>query len=291
MLAGAAGIGFAPILVRMSEVGPSATAFFRLLVALPFLWAWMWADRSRSANGSRPSARNHFFLFALAGLFFTADLAIWHWSLQFTPVANSTLLANFAPLFVTLGARIFLNENITRTFIAGMLVAFSGAALLVGGHLDIGSNNFLGGSLALVAAVFYAAYLLMVKQLRARFTTITIMACSGLASAVSLLVVALVSKETVMPHTPKGWLVLAALGLVSHLGGQTLIAYALGHLPASFSSVSLLLQPVIAAVLAWVLLKEKLTLWQWTGGIVVLLGIALAGRKLSTRTDAELKEM
>ena len=286
MLAGAAGIGFAPILVRMSEVGPSATAFFRLVFALPFLWGWMCRE-ARGAKACRPSARNHFLLFALAGLFFTADLAIWHWSLQFTPVANSTLLANFAPLFVTLGARIFLNENITRTFMAGMLVAFSGAALLVGGRLDIGSNNFLGGSLALVAAIFYAGYLLMVKQLRTRFSTVTIMACSGLASAVSLLVVALLSKETVMPHTARGWLVLAALGLVSHLGGQTLIAYALGHLPASFSSVSLLLQPVIAAVLAWVLLKEKLTLWQWTGGIVVLLGIALAGRKLSTRTDAD----
>jgi drug/metabolite transporter (DMT)-like permease len=286
MLAGAAGIGFAPILVRMSEVGPSATAFFRLLFALPFLWAWMWADRSRSASESRPSPRNHFFPFALAGLFFTADLAIWHWSLQFTPVANSTLLANFAPLFVTLGARIFLNENVTRPFIAGMLVAFSGAALLVGGRLDSGSNNFLGGSLALVAALFYAAYLLMVKQLRTRFTTVTIMAWSGIVSGVSLLVVALLSKETVMPMSVSGWLVLVALGLVSHLGGQTLIAYALGHLPASFSSVSLLLQPVVAAVLAWVLLKETLTLWQWTGGVVVLFGIALAGRKLSTRTEA-----
>jgi len=290
MLAGAAGIGFAPILVRMSEVGPSATAFFRLLFALPFLWAWMWADRSRSANASRPSARNHFFLFSLAGLFFTADLAIWHWSLQFTPVANSTLLANFAPLFVTLGARIFLNENITRTFIAAMLVAFVGAALLVGG-LNIGSNNFLGGSLALVAAIFYAGYLLMVKHLRTRFSTLTIMACSGAVSAVSLLVVALLSKETVMPISVSGWLVLVALGIVSHLGGQTLIAYALGHLPASFSSVSLLLQPVIAAVLAWVLLKEKLTLWQWTGGIVVLFGITLAGKAVNAHGRAELKEM
>src|SRR5258705_3397866 len=161
MLAGAAGIGFPPILVRMSEVGPSATAFFRLLFALPFLWAWMWAGRSRRANASRPSARNHFFLFVLAGLFFTADLAIWHWSLQFTPVANSTLLANFAPLFVTLGARIFLNENIIRTFIAGIFVAFAGAALLVGGRLEIGSHNFLGASLALVAGIVYPGYLLL----------------------------------------------------------------------------------------------------------------------------------
>jgi drug/metabolite transporter (DMT)-like permease len=292
LLFGATGIGFAPVLVRMSDVGPSATAFFRLIFALPFLWVWMWLDHRQTNNALRPSTRGDFLALALTGLFFAGDLAIWHWSLRFTPVANSTLLANFAPLFVTLGAWLFLAETITSSFMAGMVTAFAGAALLVGARIGIGSNNFLGGSLALTAAVFYAGYLLMIKQLRRRFTTPSIMSWSGIVSAVSLLVIALLSKETVIPIGTHGWLVLAALGLVSHLGGQTLIAYALGHLPAAFSSLNLLLQPVIAALLAWVLLKERLTLWQWTGGIVVLCGIALAGRKpQGTRARQEPESM
>jgi drug/metabolite transporter (DMT)-like permease len=79
-----------------------------------------------------------------------------------------------------------------------------------------------------------------------------------------------------MPQSVKGWGAVVALGLVSHVGGQTLIAYALGRLPASFSAVSLLLQPVVAALLAWPILGEPITLRQILGGIVVLGGIALA---------------
>ena len=81
-----------------------------------------------------------------------------------------------------------------------------------------------------------------------------------------------------MPLTARGWLAVAALGVVSHLAGQTLIAFALGHLPASFSAVTLLLQPLIAALLAWVVLDERLTLWQWAGGLVILSGIFVASR-------------
>lgn len=279
LLGGAICIGFAPVLVRLSDVGPSATAFFRLLFALPFLWAWMWIDQSKSAVTTRPATAKDFLLLAVAGLFFTGDLALWHWSLQFTSVATSTLLTNFAPLFVTVGATIFLAEKITRRFVLGMLVAFGGAGLLVSERIEFRQHQLLGDALAMLTAVFYAGYMLSVKGLRARFSTPTIMAWSGLVSCISLLGVALLKKETVIPPNIEAWLVVIALALISHLGGQTLITYALGHLPASFSSVTLLLQPLVAALLAWVLLKERLTLWQWTGGVIILCGIFLAGRR------------
>jgi drug/metabolite transporter (DMT)-like permease len=278
LLAGAVCIGFAPVLVRLSEVGPSATAFFRLLFALPFFWLWVSVDRTAGPTVDRPSTRGDFMLLALAGLFFTADLALWHWSLQFTTVANSTLLSNFAPLLVTLGAWVFLGERITGKFMAGMFIAMAGAALLVSGRVQFRPHQLLGNGLAVFTALFYAGYLLTVKQLRRRLPTPQIMAWSGIVSCLSLLIVAVLSNETLMPATGKGWLVVVALALVSHLGGQTAIAYALGHLPASFSSVTLLVQPLVAALLAWVLLKEGLNLWQWMGGIIILTGIFLAGR-------------
>ena len=98
LFTGAACIGFAPILVRLSEVGPSATAFYRLAFVLPILWWWM-RRQNRVSQGTlqRPATVKDFPRFALAGLLFTGDLAIWHWSLQYTTVANSTLLTNFAP--------------------------------------------------------------------------------------------------------------------------------------------------------------------------------------------------
>lgn len=283
ILAGALGIGFAPVLVRLSEVGPSATAFYRLLFALPFLWIWMAAQPPSPEN--RPSTARDFLSLSCAGLFFTGDLALWHWSLQFTSVANSTLLSNFAPLFVTIGACLFLHEKIMRTFVAGMSVAFAGAILLVAGRIEFKASHGWGDALAVITAGFYAGYLLSVKHLRVRFSTPTIMAWSGIVSCLSLLVVAVLSNEVLLPASHHGWSVVIVLGVVSHLAGQTLIAYALGHLPASFSSVILLLQPVIAALLAWVVLNERLTLWQWAGGAVILSGIFVASRAPAPTTQ------
>ena len=276
VLGGATGIGFAPILVRWSQAGPSATAAFRILFALPVLWFLLRVERVRKPQAVQPSNRRDFMLLAVAGIFFTADLSLWHWSLQFTSVANATLLTNSAPLFVTLGARAFLGERVSGRFLAGMVLAFAGAVLLVWGSFGLSWRHLLGDCVAVGGAVFYAGYLLSVKSLRRSLSTVAIMAWSGLVSCPALFLLAVLSREEMVPTEARGWWVLLALALVSHVGGQTLIAYALGHLPASFSSLSLLWQPVMAAMLAWVVLAEPLSLVQGIGGLVVLAGIAVA---------------
>src|SRR3989442_46400 len=129
VMGGATGIGFAPILVRLSQVGPSATAAFRILLALPLLWGLLKLEQGKNPRAVQPSGRRDFGMLAVAGLFFTADLSIWHWSLQFTSVANSTLLTNFAPIFVTLGARVLLGEKISALFVAGPGVGTRGGEL------------------------------------------------------------------------------------------------------------------------------------------------------------------
>ncbi len=278
----------------MSEIGPSATAFFRILFALPLLWGWLGIEREKSPSARRPVNRNDYLWLASAGLFFTGDLAVWHWSLQFTSVANSTLLTNFAPIFVTLGARVLFAERISRVFVLGMLLALGGAVMLVGASfnlnvrhlfgdlLAIGTALFYAGyllALAIGTALFYAGYLLAVKHLRHSFSSATIMAWSGLVSCPALLLIAVCSRENLLPATAGGWWVLIALALISHVGGQTLIAYAFGRLPASFSSVSLLLQPVVAAAVAWLVLNEPLSFPQALGGLVVLAGITLASQR------------
>ena len=290
LIAGATGIGFAPILVRMSEVGPSATAFFRLLIALPLLWCWMHLDRRNSAASPRqPATRRDFLLLATAGLFFTGDLSIWHWSLQFTTVTNSTLLTNVAPIFVTIGARFMFAERITTSFVLGMALALVGAGMLVGTSYRLSTEHLWGDFLSIVAALFYAGYLLTLKQLRQNFTTPTIMAWSGLVSCAGFGIVAWLSRETMWPPSTKAWWVVAGLALVCHLGGQTLIAYGFGHLPASFSSVSLLWQPVVAALAAWAFLGERLGWLQTLGAVIVLAGIALASGAVKRPAQRNLR--
>jgi drug/metabolite transporter (DMT)-like permease len=278
LFGGAAGIAFAPIFVRLSEVGPSATAFWRLALALPALWAWAGVERPGRPGTTRPSAGRDLRRVVAAGLFFASDLAVWHWSIRLTSVANATLLANVTPIFVTLGAWLWFGQRVTATFILAIVTALAGAAVLVGISLQLSAQHLFGDLLGVVTAIFYAGYLLAVTELRGRFSSATVLAWSSAFSAAALLPITMLSREGLMPSTGTGWGVLIGLALVSQVAGQGLITYALAHLPAAFSSVGLLLQPVIAALLAWIILNEPIGAWQALGGAIVLVGIALARR-------------
>ncbi|MGI8859051.1 MAG: DMT family transporter, partial [Rubrobacteraceae bacterium] len=182
LIAGAVAIGSSPIFVRLSEVGPETTAFWRLALALPVLWLWAGVGDHRTRVAQRPSGYMDFLALVLAGLFFTGDIALWHWSVVLTSVANSTLLVNLAPIFVALGSWLLFGERFTVTFVAGMMVALAGSILLVGWDLALDAQNLQGDLLALLAAIFYAGYILTVSRLRSRFSTATIMGSSGTVS-------------------------------------------------------------------------------------------------------------
>ncbi|HXZ94032.1 MAG TPA: DMT family transporter [Burkholderiales bacterium] len=276
LMLGATCIALSPIFVRVSEVGPTPTAFWRVAIAVPALWlARLFAHGSTRAQ----SPVNLWPLLVAAGFAFAGDLAFWHTSIKLTTVANSTLLANLASIFVTLAAWLIWRQRPSGLFLAGLAAALAGVALLVRASVATSSTGFTGDALGVVTAIFYAWYLLAVKGLRDRgATTLRLMAVTSSVTALVLLPVALASGEPFFPHSAGGWLKLVGLALVSHAAGQGLIAYALASLPAAFSSVSLLLQPVMAAGFAWALLGERLAPPQILGGAVVLAGIYLARR-------------
>jgi drug/metabolite transporter (DMT)-like permease len=275
---GAMGIAFAPIFVRLSQVGPSATAFWRLALALPALMLWMRIQERGAAAPRQPTSLSDRTRLAVAGLFFAGDLAFWHWSIKLTSVANATLLANFAPIFVAVGGWLFLRQRVSLRFLAGLALALAGMILLVGQSFSIDTQHLWGDLLGLITAAFYGGYILAVSELRRDFSTATIMSWSGAVSTVILLGVAILSGEALRPASATGWLVLLGLALISHFGGQSLIAFALAKLPAAFSSVALLVQPVAAALLAWLILGEALGANQALGGAIALGGIYIARR-------------
>jgi drug/metabolite transporter (DMT)-like permease len=273
LLVGATCIALSPIFVRIADVGPTASAFWRVALAAPLLWPLVLA--APRAQAARPSAA----LLVAAGFAFAGDLAFWHWSIRFTSVANSTLLANLASLFVTLAMWLFWRQRPGTMFLLGLAAALAGVVMLVQASLAFSSTALLGDALGVVTAVFYAGYLLAVKELRDRGArTVELMAITTTVTALFLLPVALVSGEALLPQSPLGWLKLLGLAWISHCAGQGLIAYSLAHLPAAFSSVSLLFQPVMAAAFGWLLLSEPLGPLQMLGGLVVLGGIYLARR-------------
>jgi len=276
LLCGGVAIGFAGILMRLSPVAPVASAFWRMALAAPLLWIWTALTRQSESAAARRTGFSR--ALVLAGLFFAGDIGIWHVSLHYTTVANATLLSNFAPVFIALWMWLAMGERLSSAFVASMLIALAGAVLLVGPSAAAGAEPLLGDVLGLITAVFYAGYQLIVKNAREEYSTARLMAWTSTVTAVALFPFALLSSGPLVPQQLSGWLPLVALAVIAQIGGQTSIAYALAHLPASFSSVSLLIQPCTAAVAAWILLGERMSAPQITGGLLVLAGIWLSKR-------------
>lgn len=274
LVLGSIAIGASPIFVRWSELGPVATAFHRMLWALPPLYLWMRLEQRQ--RPARPIRLRDKLQIALCGLLFVGDLCFWHWSILRTNVANATLFANFSPIVVTFGAWALLDERITQRFLLGMLLALVGAGMLVGASLEIGAAHVLGDGLGLITALFFGSYMVALASLRARVPAATVMFWSSLVTCLGLLPAAFIAGESIMPTTLPGLAVLIALAWVSQSAGQGLIAYALGHAPASFSALVILIEPLTAAVLGWLLLSERLGPLQLAGAAVVLAGILVA---------------
>ena len=272
LLLGATAIGTSALFVKVSETGPVATAFWRVFLALPLLWMWSVLEQRERHGASFALERR---LLIACGLFFAGDLAVWHWSIVLTSVANSTLLANLAPIFVALAAWFMFRQRLSGKFMLGLAIAVTGMTMLIGGDFRLQGRELIGDALGVVTAMFYAGYQLTVTKLRARVATSTIMAWTSLITAIILLPVALASGEQLLPVSAMGWLKLVGLALISQVAGQSLIAYAMAHLPNTFSSVGLLFQPIMATLFAWILLGEAVSALQLVGGLTVLAGIRL----------------
>ena len=289
LFVGAITIGFSGIFVRWSETGPMATGIYRMGIAGIVLWLLPFLVPAAKPHITPKVSRADKLWLLAGGLLFAADIAAWHPALLLTTISNATFIGNVATIFVALGAWLIFKRRIGGLFILGMAVTLAGAALLMGVSFGLAASRLLGDALALVAAVFYGGYFLIVAHLRARLPTFTILTWSSLIAAVTLLPLAVIQGETLLPPTLAGWAPLLGLSLLVHVGGQGAIAYAFAHLSPQFTALGTFIQPVAAAVLAWLLLGERLGPAEIAGSAVILLGIWIAHRGSRRDTAAEAR--
>jgi len=213
-------------------------------------------------------------LMLAAGVAFALDLALWHRAIHLTSVANATLMSNLSPVFIALTLHYGFRDRHPPRFWLGLVVALAGAMALVADSFTISRATVVGDVMAIGTAFFYAIYQLLVSRSRqAGQTAVDVMWWAAVAGLPVLLAITLASGERWLPTGPRDLALLVALGLVVHLGGQGLIAWAQAHVTASFASVTLLVQPVAAAVFAWVVLDEGFGAVQALGGALILSGI------------------
>jgi drug/metabolite transporter (DMT)-like permease len=216
-------------------------------------------------------------LLALAGgVFFGLDLALYNTAVMRTTATTATLLGNNAPIFVGFGTWLLFKRRPRRSFWIGLALAFAGAGIMIvataagktGGRSDIA-----GAGMAVAAAWFFAGYLLTTERVREEMDTLTFSTIAVIGSVLTLLAVCMVFDSPLTGFSTRTWLALLGLGLISQLMAYFGLAYALGHLPATVTSVGLLAQVPLTALLAVPLLGEPLTAPYLAGGTLVLAGI------------------
>jgi drug/metabolite transporter (DMT)-like permease len=273
LAAGVVCVAWSGVFVRLAAVPGVVAAFYRFGIAAICLAPW--CIRRRLAVG--PVSRRAVLLASVAGVFFACDNALFNIAVQRSSVAIVTLLANTSPFFVALVVWIALRERLGRAFWLGLLLACIGSAVVLTsaavGSSGAGTADLSGDVLAIVAAAFFAGYLIITQRARALADTLTLTTAAVASGAIVLLFACLALHAPLTGYRPGSWAALLALGLVSQVGGYLGVTYALGEIDATITSVAFLGQVPVTAVLAAIVLGESLTPLQAVGGVLVLGGI------------------
>ena len=265
-------LAFGPWFVRAADVGPVASGFWRIALAAPLLAALA------LAGGAKPGRLpgGVWLLLAVGGIAFAADLASWHLGILRTTLANATLFGNCAilmfPIYGFLAARAWP----TRSQGWALALAAAGAALLLGRSYQLDSRNLVGDLLCLLAGVLYTIYFIVMARVRERMAPLSSLALSTAASILPLLVAAILFGERIWPGD---WTALLGLALVSQVLGQGCMIYALGALSPLVVGIGLLIQPVVAATIGWMVYGERLGPLDLVGAAMVAAALVLVRRR------------
>jgi len=264
-------ISWSAIFVRWTSVPGPASAFYRCLIpAIVLLPTWLLPGRRKKL-----SVRTYAII-AIGGFFFALDLAFYNTSILQTSATNATLLGNNTPLVVGLLTWLLFRRRPHSGFWIGLALAISGSLVIMAADLAKHTKLGAGDAMALAAAACFAVYLMATEEIRAHTSTLEFLRLAILSSTIFMFLFTLLLRIPFGIPDRRSFFALLGLGLDSQLGGYLALTYALGHLPATVTSVSLLSQGPLTALLAALLLGEPLTRYQLAGGALVLLGVGLA---------------
>jgi drug/metabolite transporter (DMT)-like permease len=285
-LAGAVLTSFSAIFFALSDVSPITGAFFRAGYALPVLFVLWWVRRNQDR---RPASRR--WIAMGAGLALGADLVSWHTSIEYIGAGLATLLANTSVIFVALGAWIILGERPRNTTMAAIPFILFGVTLVsgLGQGNAFGSNPVAGTLLALMAAIFYATFLLGFRHSNdERAPAAGPLMEATLGGAMASLFLGRLTGELDFAFTwpGHGWLIALAIG--AQVIAWLMIGYALPRLPAVETATIILIQPALTMAWGALIFNERPSTLQIIGAVIVLAGVAFVALIRSRRVPEPL---
>ncbi|MBP1840448.1 DMT family transporter [Formosa algae] len=263
-------ISIFPVLVRLSLTPGLISAFYRMAIASAIILPYVLITKQLKI----PSTKM-LLLASLCGVVFGLDVGVWNIAIQESSATQATLLTNLSPVWVGIGAFLFLKDKPVRNFWIGTVIAIIGMVTLVGFQFFINLDFDLAFFFAILSGMLYAVYMLTSKTVLEETDVLTFMTISVVSSAMALGLLSLMMGQPFSGFSNMGWLVLLIQGLICQLLAWLLISYATKHMRATRVSVSLLGQAILASILAWIFLNETITLQMMIGGIILLFGIRI----------------
>ena len=270
---GATLIGFAPIFVKWSDLSPSWILFYRMLLTIPFLLLLNLFINKRLPFKVHNKSTISYTAIASAG--FTIDLILWHWSMGITSISNATIIINSAPIFVALLTFFIFKHHLKKQFLISFTITYLGITGLVFFSDNYANGKIIGDLMCLLAAFFYAIYLLVISRL-GKESSLTIIFYTTLFCCLFSLPFALFESGLSIPSSKFEWTNLLLLALLCQFGGQFLITYGISNISASDGSIGLLLQPLTATILAAFIFNELINATQLIFILIAFFGIYLA---------------
>ena len=268
LLLGNVALAAGPFLVRNSGVGPVAAGFWRLALAIPFLWLIALAVK-QPIRWPRRSLTVAIFI---AAFFFATDLAAWHAGILLTKLGNATLFGNISSFLFAAWGLWLIRSWPTPIQALALLLAAIGCGLLMWGSAELSAAHLRGDLLAALAGLLYAGYLIAVERTRSELKALPLLVIASLFGALMLLPAFLVAGER---FVPEDWTALFALALCSQVLGQGLLVFALGQVPPLVVGIAMLTQPALSAFLGWKYYDERLTLLDWSGAVLIVVALVL----------------
>ncbi|WP_375397957.1 DMT family transporter [uncultured Sphingomonas sp.] len=276
LLASNVALAFGPWFVRLADVGPVASAFWRIALAAPVLAALAlasgWRPRGIGRGTGPMTGLGLGIAVFFAGICFAADLGSWHLGILRTTLANATLFGNSATIIYPVYGFLIARAWPSQMQAVALLLAGAGGALLMGRSYQLDSRHLAGDLLCLAAGILYTGYFVLMARAREILPPLPALALSTLASLLPLLVFAVVLGEQLWPDR---WWPLVALALASQVVGQGLMIFALGQLPPVVVGIALLIQPVVAATIGWIAYAERPGVADLAGALLVAAALVL----------------
>ncbi|MBE5794046.1 MAG: DMT family transporter [Clostridiales bacterium] len=274
LFAGVFALSTSAIFVKLAKAPSSVVAFYRLLLAALILLPFLVFSQKRRTEVRQLQCRQ-WLQIVTAGTLLALHYVLWFESLGYTSIASSTVLVCLQPLFSLALERFVLRKRIKPTAMIGCMIALAGCILIGYGDFQISGKHLLGDILALIAAGVISLYYFVGEKIRKAVSAVTYSTLGYSSSAAVLLAYILIRKDPLVGYPMQTWLVLAALAVISTIGGQFIFNLLLKKVPASAVTMSILGEPIGTCLLAYLIFHEGIAMQQFLGMMVILAGMVV----------------